>query len=261
MSMRSLENQEMIQLSSPILTDGTRQHAALFEVPSAYANLPVMQAAHDGLVGLDSGVDTEVLVDTVHKLVGEHDVLALHLGRQLRIEIGRATSADDRAALTQARDQILPPGPSLIRRSVAVKAGEHPVRDHRVTAAALALLGTVPVRGGGTLADVYAQLQTKTLALSAADSERQAAVAAQRGPRTRDARKRWVAAVELLDRALRGAGVDPMPVLGAIRAAQTRSVPTSAPARVQPAAPVASTDATPVQPAVPATPVNGAAPH
>ena len=255
MSMRSLANQEMIQLSSPILTDGTRQHAALFEVPSAYANLPVMQAAHDGLVGLDSSVDTEVLVDTVHKLVGEHDVLALHLGRQLRIEIARATSDDDRAALTQARDQVLPPGPSLVRRSVAVKAGEHPVREHRVTAAALALLATVPVRGGGTLADVYAQLQTKTQALSAADSERQAAVAAQRGPRTRDARKRWVAAVELLDRALRGAGADPMPVLGAIRAAQTRSVASSAPA--QPATPVQPA----AQPTAPAAPVNGAATH
>ena len=106
-----------------------------------------------------------------------------------------------------------------------MKAGERQLRDERVSRDTIRLLRSIPLRGEGSLADTYTHLQTTTEALSAADSERQAAIAALRGPRVRNARKRWALAVELIDRAMRAAASDPTPVLGAIRIAQARPSP------------------------------------
>lgn len=247
MSLNDLAVQEMTQLSTSLLTEGTSQHAAILVVPPAAAVLPIVQTAHDGLLALDAGPDVDVLADTVRTVDAQHDALVTQIGGQLDVEIAKATGAD-RDALVQARDQILPPKQRLLTRSAARKAGEGQHRAERVTPVTLALLATIPTRNGGSLADTYAQLQAKCHELSAADAEHTAAVASKRGPRRRQARKRWTAAIDLLDRALRGAGADPMPVLGAIRAAQTRQAHVAA----QPAQPEPSTTPS-------TTPTNGAA--
>jgi len=246
MSMRSLAAKEMIQLSSPILTVGTRQNVALLNVPSGSATIPVLQAAQDGLVDVASGGDTDALAETVRGLVVEHDALVNRIGLRLDAEVAMASSDAEVAAVQHARDQILPPGESILRMSTAAKAGEHLVREHRVSAETITLLGTMPLRGGGTLADTYRQLQSTSVELSTADSHRQGVLAEQAGPRMREARKRWVAAIELIDMSMSAVGADPTPVLGAIRAAQARTDGESS-------------DATPAAPATPATPATPAA--
>ena len=222
MTFRDLGSKEMIQLSSPVVTEGTRQHEALMSVPAAGASLPVLQAAHDGLVVAMSGDDSEVMAERVRALAAEHDVLVGQIGLRLDAEIAAARTEEEASQLRHARDLIIPPGSSVIRQSMAAKAGEHAVRERRVTREAIAMLGTIPLRGGGTLADTYAALQRKTLQLSQDDAERQRMLAESAGPKVREARKRWVAAVELIDMAMTAVGADATPVLGAIRAAQAR---------------------------------------
>jgi hypothetical protein len=269
MTMKSLDNKEMIQLSTALLTPGTRQHEAATAVPSSSAFLPVMQASHDELVRVVAGVDTEALAASVHTLVDQHDALASGIGLRLDAEIAMANVDADVGALTQARDQIFPPGESLLKSSVSAKGGEYVVRAVRVTPASLAVLGTIPMRGGGTLADRYAQLQTTSQELGAACARRQGASAEQAGPRVRDARKRWVAAVELIDLSMTAAGADTTPVLGAIRAAQASAVPaTVASTEPSPATGTTAAEATapaataPTAPAPHApTPTNGAGVH
>jgi hypothetical protein len=223
--MQNLEIPEMIQLSRPLLTPGARQHESLLSVPSASACLPAITAAHDGLVALSAGVNPQVLASAVRALVEQHDEIARHLDLRLQAEIV-AASESERPAFVQARDQILPEGLGLVRKSAAAKAGEREVRVARVSAESLALLATVPLRGRGTLADAYDRLQATCLELSVAEAERGQRLAELSGPRVRDARKRWVAAIELIEMSMSVAGADPTPVLGRIRAAQLAAEPT-----------------------------------
>jgi hypothetical protein len=223
MSFRNLAIPEMIQLSTPLLTPGTRQHEALMASPIASSVLPVLQQAHDGLVEVASGDNEAEIASELAAHVGHHDGLASQIGLRLDAEIEMAPSDEDRTALSHARDQIFPPGESLLKAGYAAKAGARVVRERRVTPASIAILATIPLRGGGTLGDTYAELQSTALAVSDADSRRRAVSAEHAGPRVREARKRWVAAIELIDMLLTAAGIDPTPILGGIREAQARA--------------------------------------
>jgi len=235
MSMNSLAIPEMIQLSSPLLTNGARQHQVLTSVPSTLALLPVVQAAHDGLLALAGVSDVDLLTDELRAAVGEHDRLVRRIDLRLGAEIATAEDPADRAALERALEEILPTGQALIRESDAAKAGERELRARRVTPASLAVLATVPLRGAGTLADTYAALQAASRRAGEVEAQRALRLAELAGPRVREARKRWVAAIEVVDQAMRAAGLDPTPVLGAVRAAQKRSAADSEPADPQPA--------------------------
>ena len=222
MSMNQLATQEMIQLSGPVLTDGTRQNEALRAVPAALANLQVMQAAHDELVSTSAGsVALDALRAILQQSVTRHDRLVRTLDSRLAAEIEAAEDPAERAALDTARGRLFPDGLALVQKSAAEKAGERELRERRVSPEVRVLLETVLVRGG-SLADTYAQLQATSRELSVAESRRSLAEAEGAGPRVREARKRWVAAVNLIALAMEAAGADPTPVLGAIRAAQAR---------------------------------------
>jgi hypothetical protein len=225
--MNRLAIPEMIQLSTPLLTEGTRQHEAIQSVPAAAAALPVLQAAHDELVHVGAGVDTDAMAERVRTHVVDHDRLVNGIERRLEAEVAMAPSDAMASSLQHAHDQLFPPGENVLRMSAANKAGASVLRERRVTPDTIAILARVPLTGGGTLADSYHQLQATSLELSAADSERQLALAEAAGPKARDGRKHWVAAIELVSMAMIAAGVDPTPALGAIRTAQARSGPST----------------------------------
>jgi hypothetical protein len=253
--MRNLATPEMIQLSAPLLTEGTRQHEAIQAVPAASAALPVLQAAHDALVHIAAGVDTAAMAERVHTLVVDHDHLVTSIGLRLDAEVAMAPSEAEATSLQHAHDLIFPPGENVLRMSAANKAGASVLRERRVTPETVAILGELPLRGGGTLADTYRALQAKAQELSVADAERQIALAEAAGPKMRDGRKRWVAAIELVDMSMTAAGADPTPALGAIRAAQARTSPSTEDTSTEgdaPATPPAPS-APPAPPALPPT--------
>lgn len=229
--------QEICQLSTPLLTEGTRQHEAVASVPTAAAALPVLQTAVDGLLALSSDVDVDVLADEVRTGVEKHDQIVRTLDARLESEAAASGDDADRSALVHARDQIFPQGQAVIRMSAAQKGGEAQLRARRVTSTSITMLGTLPRRGGGTMGDTYAELQSTAAEVGTADANRRAALVEQSGPRVRDAKKRWTQAISLIELALQAAGHDPTTALGAIRAAPATN---GTPATPTPASPTAS---------------------
>lgn len=218
MSVSALVVSEMIQLSAPMITPGTRAHSVISSVPSALAALPHLETAHAGLLALETGSDVDGLLETVQVSVQEHDRIVRGLDLRIQAHVHFVDSDEAKAALLRAHDLILPNGQAIIRAGATQKAGEAHLRGRRVTPEVLALLATVPTSGTQTAADLYAALQRAAEAIGTADNRRQTALAELSGPRVREARKSWVRAVHLLEAVFETAQVDDTAVFGPIRA-------------------------------------------
>lgn len=251
-SFNNLEVPEMIELSSPMLTPGTRAHEVIQSVPGAAALLPHVQAAHDGLLGIANGTNVDVLGDALVNDVRLHDDLVRSIDSRLESAIARASSVEAKQALTRAREEVLPEGLMVIRAGATEKAGEAKLRARRVSTETLALLAGVPMQTGESLAETLALLQTIAERIGVTSVRKQTLIAERAGPKVREARKAWVRAIHLMEMVFETAGADGSAVFGAIHTeakggkAQTDEVTTSTPAPTQPAAPAV---APPVSPA------------
>jgi hypothetical protein len=217
-SVSGLVVPEMIQLSTPMITPGTRAHSVISSVPSALAVLPHVETAHAGLLALETGADVDGLLQAVQVNVHEHDRLVRAIDLRILAQAQIASSEEEKVALVHAHDAILPDGQAIIRTGATQKAGEARMRARRVTPGVLALLGTVPTSGTRTAADLYADLQRTADAIGTADTRRQTALAEIAGPRVREARKSWVQAIHLLEAVFQTAKVDDTAVFGPLRA-------------------------------------------
>ena len=239
-SMNNLEVPEMIELSSPMLTPGTRAREVIEAVPGALALLPHVQAAHDGLLSVVSGTNVDVLGDALVNDVRTHDDLVRSIDSRLESAIARASSVEAKQALNRAREEVLSEGLLVIRAGATEKAGQAKLRARRVSPETLALLGTVPMQEGESLAETFALLQTIAERVGATSVRKQTLIAERAGPRVREARKAWVRAIHLLEMVFETARADGSAVFGAIHSeakgskSDSEEVTTSTPSPSEP---------------------------
>lgn len=149
MALRRLTTVEMINVSVPMVTEGTEARKAILGHPVMAAVLPMVEAAVEGLREAAKGAENPRLAriqEEEAEADGEHDDLIRGAHYVLTGLTFLAETAEKKDQLARLRDKLLPQGLSTIQLSYRSEAGAAElVADHVADPALKKQLKEIPV--------------------------------------------------------------------------------------------------------------------
>jgi hypothetical protein len=215
MAYKRLATEEMVQVSSPWVKDGTEARKAILAVPLMASVLPKVEAAHQGLHAAQPGGENPRLAELQKEAFEEdqrHDTVVRGIHTYLT---GLATlSGDTGGELLQLRDFLLPEGLEAIQKSYRAEAGAGDLLQTRLgeNPGVKKQLKDIPVLKKN-LAHYVDQWLASARRLGSLEDERAQIVLGPAGPSDAEnlvkARHQWIRAVNALVANAELAGLDP----------------------------------------------------
>jgi 23S rRNA pseudoU1915 N3-methylase RlmH len=171
MDLRKLVEQEMVQLSTPWVANGSAVRAAIEAELMMAGLLPKLAAAHAGIVAVSAqGTDPEAraLAAEASRLDAQHDDLVRTMDGALTILAKVSKNGDEHLRL---RDLLFPEGLLHINKSHSAEAGHAAAITSALNPEVLARMKAIPI-GDTTLFDLHARYRETAKQLGAVDEKR-----------------------------------------------------------------------------------------
>lgn len=143
MALKRLTAEEMVQLSTPWVSEGNAARAAIEKYPVLKALLPQLEAAHAGIFGVQRPPDDPAgqrLSDEEAALDATHDALVRGIHGTLSLLAEFSAAADE---LLRLRDILLPEGLEHTRKTYRGEAGHAALVAARLDSALRDRMGKV----------------------------------------------------------------------------------------------------------------------
>lgn len=222
MALKNLTTREMAKEGADLVRPGSKERLALEAIPEAAKLIPHLEQAHAGVLAAQPPSESELsaIIDRITVLDVRHDDLIRSFIDRLASERTATTNEGTRDLMTRVLIALVPEGRSLVMRSYLEQAGAGVLREARITDVHRAVMAKLKTYDEESYLTLYAELQDVTAEIGRLEKSRTITEAENDLVlKTRDARNRWITAINTLASVLAMVGVDETPILLTIREA------------------------------------------
>ena len=226
MSKVSLTSQQMVKLGTDLVRRKGKRRKAIDAVPAARPLVATITRANNALVMSQPPTDSEIakLTSQLTFIDGRHDDLVRGIDGRLESEYYLTRQQATRERITRLRGVIFASGRGIVQAAYMHEAGEVPFREARVTAEDRKFLRGLKTCEGVMLETLFDELQAVATEIGTLEQRREEL--GEEGElviKNRTARYQWIRAINALVAVLESEGVDPTPIVGAIRKAEAKA--------------------------------------
>lgn len=222
MALKNLTTREMAKVGADLVRPGSKEREALEAVPAAAHLIPILEETHAALVKAQPPSETELqaIIDRITELDARHDDLVRSILDRLASERTATKNPATEELMSRLSVVLVPEGRALVMRSYLEEAGAAVLREERVNDEHRAALAKLKTYDGESYLTLYNELQDVSAEIGRLERSRTIIEAEDAlVVKTRDARNRWIAAINTLANVLALVGVDEDPILLTIRKA------------------------------------------
>jgi len=200
MTLRRYSIGEMASVTQPWVEPGNSERVLLESLPSAAGLVRFAEAAHGQVIASQTDAEAErrgVLLDGLETSNVRHDDVARAIFHYTQAPQYQHRGTPEERAFVDLQSVLFPDGLKIIQASYRDSAAHAEVRITKLTPARIALLTSVPVRGGGTLLDLVNEWNLVAAQMGKLQNDRVTPVeAASERLRFTKVRDRWVRVVK-----------------------------------------------------------------